>query len=113
MTRWLYPLACLLLLSACSTRHYRASADREVARIIADKTPAVRNMDTNFTIEATNRVSLATYPIFDKSEESFGVDSALENGARIVSLDHALEIAVHESRTYQTRKEVLFLSALS
>ena len=49
--------------AGCSAKHYRQSADREVARIIADRSPAVRNMDPHFTIEQTNILSLEGLPV--------------------------------------------------
>ncbi|MDB6026654.1 MAG: hypothetical protein JWM68_2877 [Verrucomicrobiales bacterium] len=104
---------CLVLLAACTTKHYRKSADKEVASIIAAKTPRVPNMETNFTIEVTNKLSFTNFPIYNKAEEAFGVESDLEKGARIVSLDQALEIAVKFSRNYQNEKESLYLDALT
>lgn len=105
-------IACTLLLNACSTKHYRDSADKEVAGIIAQKTPLVPNMDTNFSIVATNQLSLDQLEVFDKSEEAFGQESDLEKGARMISLEEALEIAVNQSDEYQTRKESLYFTAL-
>lgn len=114
MTRWLFAFfVCLVLLSACSTKHYRASADKEVAKIIAQKTPKVPNMDTNFTVEATNEVSLKNFPVFDKPEESFGADKEMDRGARIFSLNDSLAIAIRHSNEYQTEKEGLFEDALA
>ena len=48
-------LCAALLFCACSTRHYRKSADKETLAAIAEKTPAVPNMDPRFTIEETFR----------------------------------------------------------
>jgi outer membrane protein TolC len=104
---------CGFLLSACSTKHYRRSADKEVARIIAEKTPAVRNMDTNFSIETLELSVVTNFPVFDKAEEAFGAESEMERGARIVSLDQALEIAVRASENYQNQKELVYLQALA
>ena len=102
-----------LALSACSTKHYRASADRETARIIADKTPAVRNMDPHFTIEQTNVVSLDAYPVATNAPEFFGAEGQIELGARVLSLEDALDQAVKFNRAYQTRKEQVYLTALA
>jgi outer membrane protein TolC len=103
---------CLALLAACTTKHYRKSADNEVAKIIASKTPRVPNMDTNFTIEVTNKLSFTNLPIFQASDEAFGPESEMEKGARILPLGLALEIAVKYSRSYQTQKEAVYLDAL-
>src|SRR4051794_7089045 len=103
----------LVLLAACTTKHYRKSADKEVAQVVASKTPRVPNMDTNFSIETTNKLSLAHLPVYEKSEEAFGQEREMEKGARILSLEEALEIAVKFSRAYQNEKEKIYLDALS
>jgi outer membrane protein TolC len=104
--------AVSMLLVSCSSKHYRASADKETAAAIAQKTPFVPNMDTNFTIEATAKADLNGLSTFDKAEEFFGPESDIEKGAQIISLEKALEIAVKHSRSYQNQKEGLYLEAL-
>ncbi len=112
---WLPVLAaCVTLLPAgCSTRHYRASADREAAAIIADKTPGVRNMDPHFTIETSNTLSLESLRVTTNTIGFLGADGALEVGARILSLEDSLDFAVKFSRNYQSRKEQVYLAALT
>jgi outer membrane protein TolC len=105
-------LCILLVFGACSTKHYRKSADKETAAVIAQKSPAVPNMDTNFSIEVSEKLSLDALPIATKVEEFFGAESEAEKGARIISLEKALEIAVKHSRAYQDSKELLYLQAL-
>jgi outer membrane protein TolC len=100
-------------LAGCSAKHYRRSADREVARIIAARSPAVPNMDPHFTIEATNVSSLERLPVFTNAVEFLGADIAFEQGARLVSLAEALDLAVKFNREYQTRKEQVYLAALA
>jgi len=102
-----------LLLCACSTRHYRESADKEAMAAIAAKTPVVPNMETDFSIEMSEIPSLEGIPTAEGVEDFFGPDGAREKGARVVSLEKALEIASKQSRTYQNRKELLYLQALS
>jgi outer membrane protein TolC len=99
-------------LSACSARHYRNSADREAARLIREKTPAVANMDTNFTIEPRPSLVLERLAPAPEPPEFLGPEGAVERDARVLPLLTALETAVHHSRDYQTRKEVVYLSAL-
>lgn len=70
-------------------------------------------MDQHFTIEQTNSIILGTFPVSTNIEDYLGKDGEREVGAHILRLDDALELAVHHSRTYQNRKEQLFLSALS
>ncbi|MEI7732490.1 MAG: TolC family protein [Verrucomicrobiota bacterium] len=108
-------LLCLiaLLFAGCTANYYRKSADKEAARLIAEKSRFVPNMDPRFTIQSNAPISLEELPVFSATQDFLGTDKEAEQGARIVSLDKALEIAVKYSRTYQTRKEVLYLQALS
>ncbi|MBA4147124.1 MAG: TolC family protein [Verrucomicrobia bacterium] len=101
-----------LLLVSCSSKHYRASADKETAAVLAQKTPLVQNMDTNFTVEAQGKSALDDLPLFEKTEEYFGPDADLEMNARVISLEKALNLAVKQSHTYQNRKEDLYVRAL-
>ncbi|MCX8091589.1 MAG: TolC family protein [Verrucomicrobiae bacterium] len=97
----------------CTASHYRASADRAAYGAIQEKTPLVPNMDPAFTIERTNGFSLDALPVNDRIEPFLGPDGERERGARVVRLEDALAIAVTHSRAYQSRKEQLYLSALS
>ncbi len=97
----------------CTRSHYRRSADREAAAIIADKSQAVPNMDRKFTIETTNEFALTSLRVATNSVEFLGAEGAAELGARTLPLEEALSIAVKFSRTYQNRKEQLYLNALS
>lgn len=105
------PLAALL--AGCTAAHYRKSADRDAYRAIKQKSPQVQNTDPNFTIERTHVLSLAGLPLATNVLEALGPDGAREHGARVLRLEAALAIAVEHSRAYQSRKEQLFLSALS
>ena len=89
--------ACIAaaLAAGCSPEYYRASADRESYAIIEAKSRSVPGMVESFTIEV---------PEGDPAE-------AVPEGP--LSLEKALEIATLNSRDYQTRKESLYLSALS
>src|SRR5947207_10890763 len=107
--RQVFPPPLLLLLAAsfagCSTQHYRRSADKETYGVITQKTPLVKNMDPRFTVEQTNQLSLDGLPAVTEIEESLGPDSEAERGARVISLENALQIAVKHNRAYQRRKE--------
>lgn len=111
--RWLPVFLLALALTGCTTNHYRKSADRETYGAIKEKTPLVRNMDPNFTVEQTNAVALDGLPIATNAQESLGADGERERDARVVNLENALARAVEHSRSYQSRKEQLYLSALS
>jgi outer membrane protein TolC len=106
-------LGCALALAGCSTAHYRRSADKEAYQAIAQKTPAVTNMEPHFTIEQTNALALDDLPVAAQTNEFLGQAAGAESGARVLSLEKVLEIAVHHSRSYQTSKEQLYLAALS
>jgi outer membrane protein TolC len=106
-------LGLWLAATGCSTSYYRHSADREVSKAIAQKMPAVPNMDSHFTIEQTNVLSLEVLPISTNQPSFLGRDGAVEQGARVVSLEKALEVAVNHSRVYQSRKESVYLEALN
>lgn len=111
---WKYISSLLaLLLAGCTNGYYRRSADREAYQVIADKTPSVRNMDGHFSITQTNHISLEAYPTVAHAANYLGPDSAREQNAHILRLEDALDLAVHHSRTYQNRKEQLYLSALA
>lgn len=105
--------ASLLLLIGCSTARYRQSADRDTLRAIEQKTPQVPNMDPHFTIEQTKALSLEGLPEMTEIEEALGADGEAERGAKMISLERALDIAVTHSRTYQTQKEQLYLQGLA
>ncbi len=110
-------MLCITLLGAtaavsCTTKHYKKSADKEAAAIIAQKTPLVPNMDTNFTVLPAERLALDQFPVFGKTEPFFGEEAQIEVQARVINLLQALDLAVKHSRNYQTRKETLFLQAL-
>ncbi|MHC1768807.1 MAG: TolC family protein [Verrucomicrobiia bacterium] len=105
-------LAGLLVLAACSTAHYRQSADKEASRAIAGKAAAVPNMDPHFTIEQTNGIALGALPASTNAPDFLGADGSSERGAPVMSLERALELAVRHSRLYQTRKEEVFQEAL-
>lgn len=104
---------CLLALAGCTNRYYKQSADREVAGIMARKTPKVPNMESPFTIEGVPAADLAGLPVVKKAEERFGADASMELGASVISLEKALDLAVKHNRQYQTARESLFVDALS
>lgn len=105
-------IAFLWVAAGCSSTHYRKSADREADRLIREKAPVVRNMDTNFTVVPRDPLDLATLPQAGEPPGFLGEEGAVEKGARQLSLGAALDLAVRQSREYQTRRELVFLNAL-
>ena len=102
-----------MAVAGCTSAHYRTAADRAAYGAIRQKSPAVKNMDPAFTIEQTNAVELANLPVVTNAVDYLGPDGETERGASRLRLEDALRIAVHHSRSYQSRKEQLYLSALS
>lgn len=101
-----------VIAAGCTNSHYRKAADQAAYSLIEEKRAQVPNADPRFTIEQTNQVSLENLPVVSAGEEAFGAGAEAEKGARIISLEKALEVAVFHSRAYQLRKEQVFLEAL-
>jgi len=101
-----------LCICGCTAEHYRVSADKAAYAAIAQKAPLVTNMEPHFTIEHTNVLALDDLPRVTATNDFLGEAAAAEAGARIVSLEEALNIAVQQSRTYQNNREQLFMTAL-
>ena len=109
---YLIPLVVCCVV-ACSTTRFRESADRDAYRVIAEKTPDVPGMDPEFTIEQAHLPPLEDLPVSTEPAESLGEAAKNEQGAQVLSLEKALELAVKNSRTYQNEKESLYLEALA
>ncbi|MCC6795109.1 MAG: TolC family protein [Candidatus Hydrogenedentes bacterium] len=105
--------ASLCLGLGCSTAHYRDKADKEVYKIIADKSPGVPGLPENFSIEQDKSDPLEGLGAGEQTPEFLAEAGKAEAGAQIISLEDALSIAVTHSRTYQNQKELLYLQALS
>lgn len=106
--------AVLIGTGGCTAARYRKRADRETYRIIEQKSKSVKDMEEDFTLERdTSWNPLEGLPILTESDESLGPNGGGEVGAPILSLEQTLRVAVRNSRTYQNRKEALYLEALS
>lgn len=102
------------LMSSCSTTRFKESADREVYEIIETKSPEVPGLVEEFTIEPVPGAGdLADLPVNDVIDPALGETGQDDSGATVISLEQALSLAVTNSRTYQNRKEALYLEALS
>jgi len=106
-------LLLAVVATGCTANHYRKSADKAAYAAIRQKSSSVKNMDSSFTIEQTNDIYLGNLPAVTNVVDYLGKDGESERGARILRLEVALDIAIHHSRSYQSRKEQLYLSALS
>lgn len=106
-------LMLLLALTGCTANYYRKSADRAAYGAIKGKTPLVPNMDPHFTIEQTNTISLDGLSVAVDVPPFLGPDGEQEIGAHVLNLEQALVFAVKYNRSYQSRKEQLYLSGLA
>ncbi len=103
----------LLGTPGCATKRMVERADREVYGIIREKTGEVPGMDPEFTIDQTLDESvLETLPKVEENDSGLGEGMRDERGWPVVSLEQALHLAVSRNRTYQGRKESLYLQAL-
>ena len=105
-------LTLAVLVSGCSAKYWKRSADKESTQLIREKTPAVPNMDTNFTIEPRLPVALDPLPTAPAPEAFLGQDGEAERDAKVLPLLTALEVAITQSRDYQLQKEQLYLQSL-
>ena len=70
-------------------------------------------MDSHFTIESNPPPVLAGAPINHEVLEFMGPEANHEAGVPMLSLERALNLAVKQSRAYQSAKEQVYLSALA
>jgi outer membrane protein TolC len=105
---WAAVTVMLLLLSGCSTAHYRRSADKEVYRIVQQVEGRIFGQTNAFTIDTAYS---ARKP--DEIPPTELIDSRLQTNRRVLSVEGALDLAAHISRRYQTEKERLYLTALT
>jgi outer membrane protein TolC len=97
-----------LVAGGCSSAHHRRSADREVYGIVEQKHAQVFGRTNGFSIDtAYSHRDPKDIPPDEIIEER------LARQRRLISLDEALRLAVANSRTYQLRKENLYLAGLS
>ncbi len=98
----------LFLGVGCSKKHYENAADRQVYRIVQDFEQKIFGHTNAFTVDT---------PFAGRDPKSVTPAEILENrqatNSRVLHLDDVLELAVHNSREYQTQKEQLYLTALS
>ena len=96
-----------ITLAGCTTGHYRKSADKESYSIIQEKQKAALghtnafNIDTPYSARKPEEIK----PAEILTQRSGGVK-------RKVNLSDVLKLAVASNRSYQTRKETVYLTAL-
>lgn len=97
-----------LILSGCSSAHYRRSADKEVYRIIQQVENGIFGRTNEFTIETPYS---ARKPKDIPAIEL--IEDRLQTNRRVLTIEGALELAATRSRQYQAEKERLYLTALT
>lgn len=108
---WLGPIIFVLglaLVSGCSSSHYRKSADKEAYRVIQDMDKRVFGTTNEFSID-TPYSKREPKTILPKEI----IDDRTTTNRFVINLDKALDLAFEHSREFQTKKEQLYLSALT
>ena len=100
------------LLAACAGVA-RNSADGETYAAIAGKADLVPGMTDQIMVDEERFVSLDGLPINPLSFEFLGDEAESEINSPILGLNEGLDLAFRHSKDYQTRKERLYLEALS
>lgn len=102
-----------LVLSACTSSHYRKSADKETYGILSEDASQVDNVDSDFSIEHEPKIILKNLAKSHQRSDFLGEEGQrLEKGAEVLEMSDALELAIKHNRNYLTRKETIYLQAL-
>jgi hypothetical protein len=110
----LIPVLLAAALAGCGPSHYRKQADSHVYALINEKHLALYGSREIYEIERLARDPYQGLRPADKP--LMEIPEGIRHQASyplIVSLENALEIAVYNSRNYQTQKETLYLTALA
>lgn len=101
-------LAAGALLAGCSAKHYRKSADTEVYRMLQAYENRIFGVTNEFTINTrySSREPKSISPVEVIEDRS-------ATNTRILNLNEVLNLAIRNSREYQTQKEQLYLTALT
>ncbi len=107
--KWIAALLfCALVWSGCTAAHHRRAADKEVYGIVQQAEWQI--------FGKTNQFGIDTAYSARKPKEilpSELIEDRLQTNRRMLTIENALDLAVHNSRNYQAEKERLFLSALT
>ena len=118
-SRALILTACFL--AGCSAAYYTDQADREVSRIVTDKTAQAFGQPREFSIVPGDEFpelleGVGGPPAAPPPSAADNLPPALPEppaDAVRLSVADALRVAVHASRNYQTQKETVYLTALA
>ncbi|MDF1823000.1 MAG: TolC family protein [Verrucomicrobiales bacterium] len=102
-----------MISSSCTPDIYHTRADREAYGTIFQKTPAVENVDEgDVDISSPEPMNLSSLRKAGGGASFLGPGATSERGAKVLSLDKALETGVTYGREYLSEKERVFLSSL-
>lgn len=98
----------LLLLSGCTASQYSRAADKDVYRIVKKVETDLFGHTNEFTINTpyTSRKPDTILP-------AELIEDRLRTNSRVLTVSETVELAVKNSRTYQTEREKLYLVALT
>lgn len=96
------------ILSGCTASQYRRAADKQVYSIIQEAENRVFGRTNSFTVE-TRYSARAPNEILPAEL----IEDRSQTNRRVLTLSEALNLAVQQSREYQSQKEQLYLTALT
>lgn len=100
-------------LISCSPEMYHTRADKEAYSILYSKTPEVENVEpSSVDVDDLKEVDLSKYKIGGGGSSFLGKAALEEKGAKVLSLDDAMEAGVSYGRDYLSQRERVFISAL-
>lgn len=107
-------LICAAIVTGCATSRSSERTDKEVYKIIGEKSTAVPGAEQDFSLgEPDTPLDLESLPKLAESDPSLGNAITEKAGIPIVSLKDAIMLAVQRNRSYQNSKENLYLQVLS
>lgn len=106
--------ALALLLTGCTAAWNQQAADQASYALIEEKSTLVPGMSTrDITIDRPREMTLDRYPENTRVFDFLGSLANSENGAHVISLEQALDLAFALNKDYQLQRERLYLQALS
>ncbi|MDO9475064.1 MAG: TolC family protein [Pseudohongiella sp.] len=107
-------LVAISLLSSCTAAWNQQAADKASYALIEEKSSLVPGMSTNdIIVDSPRLMTLDQYPSNTATFDFLGNLANSENGAHIINLEQALDLAFALNKDYQLQRERLYLQALS
>lgn len=103
-----------LLLGSCTAAWNQQAADQASYALIEEKSALVPRMSTgDVVVDRPRQMTLDQYPANTRVFDFLGSLANSENGAHIINLEQALDLAFALNKDYQLQRERLYLQALS